>query len=75
MANVAHYIGTMHRDTVMRLISEVDYDGVQQRAKKRLKRRVYRCKVYTCTDCLSKHVIHLSQGKIILIVIPGVVPQ
>ena len=30
----------------MKVMREVDPDGVEQRAKRRLKRRKYRCKVY-----------------------------
>ena len=33
------------RDTVMKLLREIDEEGVKQRAKRVLKRRVYRSKV------------------------------
>lgn len=38
-------IVNLFRPTVMRLLRDIDEDGVKQRAKGRLKRRVYRSKV------------------------------
>lgn len=35
------------RDTVMKMLREMDEEGVKQRGKRRLKRRVYRSKVCT----------------------------
>ena len=38
----------------MELLRDIDYEGIQQRKKKRLKRRVYRTKVSNC--CLQLQV-------------------
>lgn len=62
MHDIIRYVyGTSIRDTVMKLLRQIDPEGVDQRKGKRLKRRLYHCKV-TCCYKTKKKLLFCVQG-------------